>query len=191
MLRADASWPASVESPSPVPLAGGELPAATGAGHLVAVRHRGELLGALSVTKKRGDAVTPTEDRLIGNLATQAGLVLRNAGLTEQLLVRLAELRACAKEFIDNTSDLAAEVDGVNVQNLAAYRHQSPLFTFGPLPEDNILGLPAGTTAQSVDDGIYLLLAPLSVGEHMIHFTGTFEVGGTIDTTYNIIVMPR
>jgi hypothetical protein len=102
-----------------------------------------------------------------------------------------AELRSCAKEFIDNTSDLAAEVDGVNVQNLAAYRHQSPLFTFGPLPEDNILGLPAGTTAQSVDDGIYLLLAPLSVGEHMIHFTGTFEVGGTIDTTYNIIVMPR
>ena len=70
----------------------------------MAVRHRGELLGALSVTKKRGDAVTPTEDRLIGNLATQAGLVLRNAGLTEQLLARLAELRA-SRERLVTTQD--------------------------------------------------------------------------------------
>jgi signal transduction histidine kinase len=104
VLRADASWPAGAEPPSPVPLTGGELPAVTGAGHLVAVRHRGELLGALSVTKKRGDAVTPTEDRLIGNLATQAGLVLRNTGLTEQLLARLAELRA-SRERLVTTQD--------------------------------------------------------------------------------------
>jgi signal transduction histidine kinase len=103
VLRADASWPADAEPPPPVPLAG-ELPAATAAGHLVAVRHRGELLGALSVTKKRGDAVTPTEDRLIGNLATQAGLVLRNAGLTDQLLARLAELRA-SRERLVTTQD--------------------------------------------------------------------------------------
>jgi signal transduction histidine kinase len=104
VLRADASWPAGAEPPSPVPLAGGEFPAASGAGHLVAVRHRGELLGALSVTKKRGDTVTPTEDRLIANLATQAGLVLRNAGLTEQLLARLAELRA-SRERLVTTQD--------------------------------------------------------------------------------------
>jgi len=103
VLRADASWPAGAEPPSPVPLAGDELPA-SGAGHLVAVRHRGELLGALSVTKKRGDTVTPTEDRLIGNLASQAGLVLRNAGLTEQLLARLAELRA-SRERLVTTQD--------------------------------------------------------------------------------------
>jgi signal transduction histidine kinase len=104
VLRADASWPAGAEPPPPLPLAGGVLPAATAAGHLVAVRHRGELLGALSVTKKRGDPVTPTEDRLIGNLATQAGLVLRNAGLTEQLLARLAELRA-SRERLVTTQD--------------------------------------------------------------------------------------
>jgi signal transduction histidine kinase len=52
------------------------------------------------VTKKRGDAVTPTEDRLIGNLATQAGLVLRNAGLTEQLMARLADLRASRERLV-------------------------------------------------------------------------------------------
>src|SRR5262245_65059189 len=92
-----------------------------------------------------------------------------------------AELRACAKENADTISDLAAEIDGVSVQNIPAYRHQSPVFTFGPLPDDNILGLPAGTTAQSVDDGIYLLLAPLSVGTHTIRFTATFEGIGAID----------
>ena len=58
---------------------------------MVPVIHDGELLGALSVTKKRGDAFTPTEERLVGNLATQAGLVLRNVGLSEQLMARLAE----------------------------------------------------------------------------------------------------
>jgi len=104
VLRADASWPVGAQLPSPVPLAAGELPATTSAGHLVAVRHRGELLGALSVTRKRGDAITPTEDRLIGNLAAQAGLVLRNAGLTEQLLARLAELRT-SRERLVTTQD--------------------------------------------------------------------------------------
>ena len=89
---------------APRPAGRRRAPSASGAGHLVAVRHRGELLGALSVTKKRGDAVTPTEDRLIGNLATQAGLVLRNAGLTEQLLARLAELRA-SRERLVTTQD--------------------------------------------------------------------------------------
>jgi hypothetical protein len=106
------------------------------------------------------------------------------------------ELRACAKMIIDNSSNLAAEIDGVPVQHLAAYRHQSPLFVWGPVPADNIVGAPAGTTALSVDDGVYLLLTPLPPGTHTIHFTGTFNgpdpvVMGTIDTTYQITVVPR
>ena len=38
--------------------------------------------------------LTPTEGKLIGDLAAQAGLLLRNVGLTEQLSERLDELRA-------------------------------------------------------------------------------------------------
>jgi len=102
-----------------------------------------------------------------------------------------AELRACAKGFTDATSDLAVEIDGTSLMNLPAYRHQSPLFTFGPLPADNLLGLPVGTTAQSVDDGIYLLLPPLPVGEHTIHFTASVQGVGTVDTTYSITVAPQ
>jgi hypothetical protein len=101
------------------------------------------------------------------------------------------ELRACANGFIDDTSGRFAEIDGVPVKNRDAYRVQSPLFEYGPLPEDNAFGLPAGTVSPSVDAGYYLLLAPLSVGEHMIHFRGTFDgLEFTVDTTYKIKVVP-
>jgi signal transduction histidine kinase len=99
-LTDDAWWPADAGPRPAVALASGALPAAPGGERTVPVVHDGELLGALSVTKKRGDAFTPTEDRLVGNLATQAGLVLRNVGLTEQLMARLAELRASRERLV-------------------------------------------------------------------------------------------
>lgn len=108
-----------------------------------------------------------------------------------------ASLRACANGHIDNTSGLFATIDGVPVNNLDAYRVESPLFKFGPLPEDNLfkffgLDAPAGTTSPAVDAGVYLLLAPLSVGTHEVHFGGTFdEFGFSIDTKFNITVEPK
>jgi len=100
-----------------------------------------------------------------------------------------AELRACANGHIDHTSGLIAVIDGVPVQDLAAYRVESPLFEFGPLPADNVLGAPAGTTSPAVDAGVYLMLAPLRPGSHTIHVGGTFdEFNFTIDTTFNITV---
>ena len=51
-----------------------------------ACSHRGELLGALTVTKPPVRAARPpTEDRLLADLAGQAGLVLRNVRLIEEL----------------------------------------------------------------------------------------------------------
>ena len=95
-----ASWPADAGPRPATHLAGGELPAAAGGERIVPVRHDGELLGGLSITKKRGDAITPTEDRLVSSLSTQAGLVLRNVGLTEQLMARLAELAASRERLV-------------------------------------------------------------------------------------------
>ena len=99
-LTDDAWWPAEAGPRQAVVLAGGALPVVPGGERMVPVIHDGELLGALSVTKKRGDAFTPTEERLVGNLATQAGLVLRNVGLSEQLMARLAELRASRERLV-------------------------------------------------------------------------------------------
>jgi signal transduction histidine kinase len=98
-LRAVASCPAGADPRPAVALAGGEFPG-RGADRRVPVMYHGELLGALSITKKRGDAFTPTEDKLVSDLATQAGLMLRNVGLTEQLIARLAELRTSRERLV-------------------------------------------------------------------------------------------
>ncbi|HZD16936.1 MAG TPA: GAF domain-containing sensor histidine kinase, partial [Actinomycetota bacterium] len=85
-LRRVAAWPPGNGSPTaPLPTTGDELPAFPGANAAVAVRHRGELLGALTVRKPRSEPLTPTEERLVEDLARQAGLVLRNARLVEDL----------------------------------------------------------------------------------------------------------
>jgi hypothetical protein len=52
------------------------------------------------VAKRPGEALTPVERRLAAQLAAQAGLVLHNAGLADQLEERLAELRASRKRIV-------------------------------------------------------------------------------------------
>jgi signal transduction histidine kinase len=83
-LRRAASYP--VDGPSATAaIAGGELPAFEGASFAVAVRHQGELLGALVVAKPPSDPITPAEEALVADVAGQAGLVLRNAALVDDL----------------------------------------------------------------------------------------------------------
>jgi signal transduction histidine kinase len=93
-LRAGASWPADAGPLAPVALTDGQVPTVSGADQVRLVRYEGETLGALTVAKRPGETLTPIEGKLMSDLAAQAGLVLRNIGLTEQLRARLAELRA-------------------------------------------------------------------------------------------------
>jgi hypothetical protein len=87
------------------------------------------------------------------------------------------DLRDYCSGFVGNITEKFAEIDGVPVEDLQQYRAQSPLFTLGPFPEDNVLQkfgfrAPAGTTTPSVADGFCLMLKPFSVGTHTIHFGG-------------------
>jgi signal transduction histidine kinase len=66
----------------------------------VQVRYQGEVLGALTVTKRRGEAITPIEVKLMDDLAHQAGLVLKNVGLTADLQARLVDLRASRQRLV-------------------------------------------------------------------------------------------
>jgi hypothetical protein len=98
-----------------------------------------------------------------------------------------ASRSSCANGHIDRTSGLAATIDGRPVSGLDGFRGESPDFAFGPLPDPNLIGAPAGAVGRSVDVGVYLLLTPLPSGEHTIHFAGTFdEFGVSIDTTFHI-----
>ena len=95
-LRSAASWPeASARS---VPLRGDGLPDLGSAETAVAVRHRGETLGALSVTKPQQESLTPAEEKLVADLAAQAGLVLRNASLISELRASRQRLVAAQDE---------------------------------------------------------------------------------------------
>ena len=69
------------------------------------VRHQGEVLGALTVTKRRGESLTPIEIKLMDDLAHQAGLVLKNVGLTADLQARLDDLRASRQRLVAAQDD--------------------------------------------------------------------------------------
>ena len=59
----------------------------------VLLQHAGANLGRLTVVRKSGEALSPTEERLMDGLASQAGLVLHSAGLQDELSRRMIELR--------------------------------------------------------------------------------------------------
>jgi len=98
--REAAVWPASAVLAESMSAIDGTLPDVEGTSRLIEVRHQGTLLGALGVTKRSGEALTPVEENLLIHLAGQAGLVLRNVGLTADLQARLDDLRASRQRLV-------------------------------------------------------------------------------------------
>lgn len=99
-LRPAACWPPRDEVLAPLPITDDDIPWIDNVTTAVAVRHQGELFGALSVTKPPNESLTPTEAKLLDDLGRQAGLVLRNVQLTAELLARLEELRASRQRLV-------------------------------------------------------------------------------------------
>jgi len=84
---------------------------------------------------------------------------------------------------------LACEVDGVPVGDLSEQRVESSALYSLDLVEDNIFGLPAGPYHPCVDTGYYVMLAPLSVGSHTLHFAAATADGSfSLEVTYQIMV---
>jgi signal transduction histidine kinase len=104
-LRPAAIWPHGSPPSAAVALGpDGGLPAFEGASRAVAVTHGGELLGALSLQKPRNEPLSSTEDELLQDLASQAGLVLRNAALIDELRAsrrRLVEAQDAERRKIE------------------------------------------------------------------------------------------
>jgi signal transduction histidine kinase len=84
-LVEEASWPLRTgdEAAAPVP-ASKELSDIEG-DLVVPVSHHGELLGAIAVAKPPAEPITPTEKTLLDDVSAQAGLVLSNVRLVEDL----------------------------------------------------------------------------------------------------------
>ena len=103
-----------------------------------------------------------------------------------------AERTACAEGWMSHVTELAAEIDGEPVASLNDYYTVSDDFEIGPLPADNLLGAPEGAVTRAVDAGYNLLLEPLPLGHHTIHFRADLdtEPPQTWEATYEIQVEP-
>jgi hypothetical protein len=103
------------------------------------------------------------------------------------------ELRKSVQGIIDGTTNLEVDLDGSSLTDLRAFRVQSSAFGF-KLPDDNefkALGenVAAGTYFPAVNDGVYIMLKPLSPGQHVLHFKGSFPAFNfSFDITYKLTV---
>jgi signal transduction histidine kinase len=104
-LRRAAAFPLDSAMPAAVELNGSTAPPIPSADRAVLVRHQGEVLGALTITKHRGEQITPIEVKLMDDLAHQAGLVLKNVGLSADLQARLVDLRASRQRLVAAQDD--------------------------------------------------------------------------------------
>jgi signal transduction histidine kinase len=99
-LRPRVNWPPGSAPPAAVSLANGTGLPALEATRAAAVRHGDELLGAITLDKPRNEPVSAAEDRLLQHLASQAGLVLRNVRLTDELKATINDLRASRRRLV-------------------------------------------------------------------------------------------
>ena len=109
-------------------------------------------------------------------------------GLTEE------EVRATANFYMDPEliTVLECMVDGVELQDLYSYRAESPVGSFGP--NDMTDEAAADGSEILVADGYWVLLAPLSEGDHVISFHGTLgppeeDPWFWLDVTYLLTVV--
>jgi signal transduction histidine kinase len=66
----------------------------------LAVVHQGEQVGEIAVSKAPGEQITKSEEKLLQDLASQAGLAMRNLRLTGELQQKLIELQESRKRIV-------------------------------------------------------------------------------------------
>jgi len=108
-LTLAASWPV-VEPQGSFAMEGDELPPID-ADRVAPVRHQGELLGAIAVTKPASEPLGAGEAELLDRLAEQAGLVLANARLTADLEARLMQIAQQAADLRASRQRIVAAQD--------------------------------------------------------------------------------
>jgi hypothetical protein len=97
-------------------------------------------------------------------------------------------LQRTGNDYLPALDDLFAEVDGVPIPNLAAYRATSSIFKFKADPAlASYDPCVTGTQQYGVSVGYWLWLEPLPVGVHTLHFGSPSWYQ---DVTYIITVKP-
>jgi signal transduction histidine kinase len=151
-LRSATSWPSPGAVPS-LPMSGDDLPAFPPSETGFPVRHQGDLLGAISVSMPASEPLGPTQRKLLTDVAAQAGLVLRNVALLE-------DLRASRKRIVSAQDERARALernihDGAQQQLVALtirLRLAQGLVTKDPRGAEDLLGELQIETQAALDD---------------------------------------
>jgi len=99
-LQPTAATPAAALSGlTDVPLVDDDMPV-VGGEMSTPVGHRGEMLGALSITKPPGESVTGIDEKMVHDVASGTGLLLRNIGLSAELVARAEQLRLSRRRLV-------------------------------------------------------------------------------------------
>jgi hypothetical protein len=132
----------------------------------------------------------PGDKALFFPVATEAYILTEPSETPQQA-------RDIIKGDIDTTFAMRVDVDGTSIPNPESYRTLSPALGSGPetfivnLPDG--WGVPAGPY-QTVADGFYVMLAPLSTGTHDIRIRSQFYVYpeqlATVDAQYTLTILP-
>jgi hypothetical protein len=128
-----------------------------------------------------------------------------NTWCPEWTTFTVEELVGFTQWYMDNAGAVACTIDGKPVKGLdpvatSPYRVGAQIFSYTLAQESNIMANYMGpvvfgvdlscltdgmTVSPAAEDGVYLMLAPLSAGRHTIHFT----VAGGLEITYELTVL--
>jgi hypothetical protein len=114
---------------------------------------------------------------------------------TPDVVCNLASLRVGASAAMDPANvKLATTLDGKNFTDLTDQRVQPPVILV-TYPENSLFGIPAGTYNPNVDDGYWLMLAPLKAGVHTLSFSaevigGPFAGTSVGPVNYTLTISP-
>lgn len=97
-----------------------------------------------------------------------------------------------AAPFTDQVHVIEAELDGVPIVNLMAFRSRTPMVSFtaaANLRRDDVDPCITGSPQLGVADHYALMLKPLSAGNHTLHFkAGISSSVITTDVTYHLTI---
>jgi hypothetical protein len=146
------------------------------------------LAGTFGGTVVRDGCIIPAGKAIFFSVASFVSFV-PIFGATEE------EVRADAATDVSNIAAMSVSLDGVPLNNLFTdYRASSPDGGFVlSAPEGSLLAdfVGAGEYSPAVADGYWIMLAPLSNGEHTLQISASGIQGDSAysyDVTYNLTV---
>ena len=145
-MRPEARWPDDAPEAVQRSLEGDRVPARDGE-YTAEVRHQGDLLGAITLEPASDDPMNGAKEALVRDLATQAGLVLRNVRLIEDL--RASRQRLVAAQDAERRKLERNIHDGVQQQLVALNVQLGLLANTVPRDPDKATEMASALQAQA------------------------------------------